>query len=204
MPKNIFSLLDQVRSLSLEGLSYAKNEYDIERYKKLLKIVAEQYSNIWAISSEEVTRILKKETGCITPKIGIDVAILSEDAEMLILKRSDDQTWSLPCGWMDVGEKPLETAIRETREEAGINIKPLGYIAVTTKGPDNYPGQIVYHQINILVVSRVLKKDTEIKLSSEHSEYNWIKPSDNIKWHAGHETLVEPIKNFLKNGIYIP
>ena len=135
--------------------------------------------------------------------MGVDIAILNEDSEVLVLKKSDDGLWCLPGGWMDVGETPLETARREVREEAGVEIEPLGYIAINTKGPDTH-SNLVCHQINILVASKLIKKATKINLSHEHSEYRWINLDENIKWHAGHELLVEPIKRFMKNGIFIP
>lgn len=203
MTRNIFSLLDQVRSIAIEGLTYTKDEYDIERYKKLFNIVSKQYSEISNVSLDEAVKNLKKEIGCITPKIGVDAAVLNESSELLVLKRSDDNTWSLPCGWMDIGESPIETAKRETEEEAGIAISPLGYIAITAKGPNVYPS-ITYYQINILVVSESVSKNSKITLSREHSEYKWIKLDENIKWHAGHEILIKYIKNFIENGIYIP
>ncbi len=41
------------------------------------------------------------------------------------------QVWGLPKGLMEKGEKPLQTALREVREEAGLEGEPvadLGYI----------------------------------------------------------------------------
>lgn len=35
-------------------------------------------------------------------------------------------TWSVPGGWMDDGESPHETAMRETREEVGIETSHIG------------------------------------------------------------------------------
>ncbi|MCP9486590.1 MAG: NUDIX domain-containing protein [Gaiellaceae bacterium MAG52_C11] len=32
----------------------------------------------------------------------------------------DETTWALPKGWIDAGESPAETAIRETYEETGL------------------------------------------------------------------------------------
>ncbi len=203
MSENLLSLLDQLRAIATGGLTFTKNEYDIERYRKLMDIVAKKYSDIFKIPPEEIIEKFKKETGSITPKVGVDVAILNEDNEVLVLKRSDDENWCLLGGWMDIGETPLETATREAKEEAGIEIEPVGYIAINTKGPNTHPN-LVCHQINILVASKPIKKATKINLSHEHSKYRWINLDENIKWHAGHELLVGPIKKFMKNGIFIP
>lgn len=103
---------------------------------------------------------------------------------------------------MDIGETPLETAKREVKEEVGVEIKPIGCISINTKGPNTHTN-LAYHQINILVAAKPIKKTTKINLSHEHSEYKWINLNENIKWHAGHELLVKPIKKFIKNEIYI-
>lgn len=204
MPKNILNILDEIRAIALEGLTYAKDKYDIDRYQKLLEIAAGKYSELLGLPPEKIINELRKEVGCITPKLGTDVAITNKTGELLILKRTDDGSWSLPCGWVDVGEKPFDTAIRESKEEAGIEIEPLGYIAITEKGPHLYPKMA--HQINVLVAAKPVEKDVVVVLSHEHSEYKWINTDEakNISWHPGHERLVNPIFSFIKDGRFIP
>lgn len=204
MRKSILSLLDQIRAIAAEGLKYAKDDYDIGRYRKLMDILSKQYSDIVDIPKKEMAKELRKEIGCITPKLGIDIVITNQEEELLVLKRTDDSKWGIPCGWVDVGETPFETATREAKEETGIVIKPLGYITIAAKGPDKYPKLV--HQIDILVATESVKKNTKIKLSHEHSEYNWIVESekDKIDWHVGHEMLKKSIFEFIKSGKYIP
>ena len=204
MSKNFLSILDKIRAISIEGLTYAKDKYDIERYEKLMKIVLDEYTEILELPKKEIISKLQKEIGCITPKLGTDVAITNTDNKLLVLKRVDDNSWGLPCGWVDLEEKPFETAVRESIEETGIEVNPLGYIAITEKGPDSYP-KLAY-QVDILVATEPIAKDTSIKLSHEHSEYRWIDEEEakNINWHAGHERLVSPIFRFIANGTFIP
>lgn len=198
---NILSLLDKLRSIAIEGLTYGKDNYDKDRYQKILDLTSNKYSDITKISPEEIQRAFKEDKGCMTPKIGVDIAVINDKKQFLILKRNDDQRWCLPGGWVDVGEKPFETAIRETKEEAGIDIKPVGYIAITTKGPDSYPG--LFHQLNILVVTENVSKDTQIKISHEHLDYKWADTSENVVWHAGHEKLPRYIQNYLDTKILL-
>ena len=160
MHKNLLSLLDQIRAIATEGLTFTKNEYDVERYRKLFDIVVKKYADISKISSKEIIKNFKKETGAITPKVGVDIAIFNENNEILILKRSDDKTWCLPGGWMDIGETPFETAKREVKEEVGVEIKPIGCISINTKGPNTHTN-LAYHQINILVAAKPIKKTTK-------------------------------------------
>lgn len=204
MSKNILNILDELRAISIEGLTYAKDKYDIDRYNKLMKIVTGEYSKILDLPEDKIIKGLRKEVGCITPKLGVDVAITSLNKKLLVLKRSDDNSWCLPCGWVDVGEKPFDTAIRESKEETGIDVEPLGYIAITEKGPHIYP-KLTY-QVNILVVAKPVEKEFIVSLSHEHSEYRWIDEEEAkvINWHQGHERLVRPAFDFIRDGKYIP
>jgi 8-oxo-dGTP pyrophosphatase MutT (NUDIX family) len=58
---------------------------------------------------------------------------------VLVLKRSDNGAWGVPGGWADIDESPFETGVRETREEAGIDIEPIGYIGIARKTPRTFP-----------------------------------------------------------------
>src|SRR3954462_10736335 len=49
---------------------------------------------------------------------GYDVALI----------RTHEGRWQLPKGWIDEGESPEQTAIREVREEAGIDAEVVGPI----------------------------------------------------------------------------
>lgn len=53
------------------------------------------------------------------------VAIIDRDRSTILMgKRKDNQKWTTPGGHLDNGEKPLAGAVRETWEEAGIDLKP--------------------------------------------------------------------------------
>jgi len=51
--------------------------------------------------------------------------ILCQDGQVLLVKRKYDPKagdWSLPAGFMEYDESPQETAIRETKEETGLDV----------------------------------------------------------------------------------
>ncbi|MFO7663323.1 MAG: NUDIX domain-containing protein [Chloroflexota bacterium] len=72
------------------------------------------------------------------PKVGVGVAVV-DGGRLLLVKRSMNPgrgRWSLPAGFLDQGEDPRETAIRETREETGILVVIEDVLDVFFNPPD--------------------------------------------------------------------
>ena len=49
--------------------------------------------------------------------------IQNEEGHVLWVKRRDKEVWNLPGGRAENGEPPWETAVRETKEETGLNVE---------------------------------------------------------------------------------
>jgi len=61
------------------------------------------------------------ETG---KRLSCGVLIIDEKENILMLHATGQAHWDLPKGTQDAGESPLDTAIRELKEETGIDAKP--------------------------------------------------------------------------------
>lgn len=80
--------------------------------------------------------------------------IVEQDDQILLQHRKDRDVWGIPGGGMEPGETFLETAIRETYEETGLQAKNLqlfglysgeeGY-AEYQNGDQVYSVQIIFH-----------------------------------------------------------
>lgn len=189
------SLADQVRAVALEGLKYAKDPYDKTRYEKLLELAAAPFAQVLDLDFRRLMDSFKKEIGCVTPKLGTDAAVIDGQGRVLILKRSDDGTWCLPCGWVDVGEGPASAAIREVKEETGLDVRAKGYISISTKGPGKT--QNIQHQVNTLVLMEPVSG--AVTLSHEHTEWKWISSAEGINFHPGHDRQAAKIFAFLRS-----
>jgi 8-oxo-dGTP pyrophosphatase MutT (NUDIX family) len=195
-------LLDAVRATAQEGLAFAENPYDRERYRKLFELACEQYAETTGLGAGAIGEAFLKERGCITPKVGVDVAIPDAGGAILMLQLPNGQ-WCLPGGWMDVGESPFEAARRETVEEAGLHIAPLGYIAVAHRTPLHYPGAI--SQINICVGAKPLPEGAAVTLSHEHRAYRWVRDAAEVEeWRPGHKRWFPHILRAYGDGIFYP
>ena len=130
-------LLEQLKAIASLGLHYTKDVYDRGRYEQIMQLVEEYYGHALEMPPKEVHAQFRNQLGelSITPRIGSDAAIFDSSGKILLLKRSDDETWCLPCGLVDAGESPEQAAIREAREETGLEVKILELVGIYTRLP---------------------------------------------------------------------
>jgi 8-oxo-dGTP diphosphatase len=56
------------------------------------------------------------------PTLGVEIAIL-RSGQILLTQREDFETWCLPGGNVDAGESAAQAAMREAREETGLDVQ---------------------------------------------------------------------------------
>jgi len=112
----------RLQAIAQTGLTYARDQYDVERYRAVRRIATEMIAACsTAISTAELLDIFNCEVGYATPKIDVRAAVFSQDSLLLVKERSEG-AWALPGGWADVGDSPSVAAVRETREESGYDV----------------------------------------------------------------------------------
>lgn len=180
---DIMPLLDEIQTIARNGLSFATNPYDRERYERLSELVAAYYGQAVDLPPEEVRRRFAAEVGYITPKVGAEAAIFDEDGRILLTLRADDQSWCCPCGWVEPNEAPVDAAVRECREETGLEVRPLALIGVFTRLPSVHGG---VHTL-ISVVYRCEVTGGAMKRSDESLDVRYWPIDDVPVWHIQHD-----------------
>jgi ADP-ribose pyrophosphatase YjhB (NUDIX family) len=71
------------------------------------------------------------------PKVGVGVLVVEGDRVLLIRRAVEPERgkWSLPAGYLDQGEDPAETAVREALEETGLTVAIEGLLDVYHNPP---------------------------------------------------------------------
>lgn len=118
----------RIQSIAQAGLAYGENEYDRERYEELREIAAEMISFESEIPVATVKQFFCNETGYQTPKIDTRAAVFKDGKILLVHEKND--TWSLPGGWCDVDQSVASNVMKETKEEAGLDVSAERLIAV--------------------------------------------------------------------------
>lgn len=63
--------------------------------------------------------------------MSLDATVVILDAgRVLLLQRADFRTWALPGGGVDAGESAAQAAIREVREETGLDVTLTGLVGL--------------------------------------------------------------------------
>lgn len=127
----------ELQFLAQAGLTYSKDIFDIERFERIRTIAAEMMHTGSGYPVEYVKSIFCNETGFQTPKLDTRAAIF-QDGKILLVKENDGR-WSLPGGWVDVNESIRSNAIKEVKEEAGLNVITTKLIAVQDRNLHNQP-----------------------------------------------------------------
>ena len=127
----------EIQSIAQAGLTYGKNDYDLERYQRLRDIAAEMIAVKSDISFEKAKNLFCQESGYQTPKVDTRAAIFKEGKILLV--RENNGTWSVPGGWCEVTLSIGENTIKETLEEAGLIVTADRIIAIHDRNRHNLP-----------------------------------------------------------------
>lgn len=64
----------------------------------------------------------------ITP--GPRAVILDDEGRVLLVRRSDDHTWVMPAGGLELGDSIWDALVREVQEETGLTVEAATPIAI--------------------------------------------------------------------------
>ena len=106
----------QLQAIAQSGLAWEPGEYDRQRYEDVRRIAAEMVANRGDAGGVEA--VFAAEQGHATPKIDVR-GVVFRHGEILLVREREGGVWSLPGGWVDVGESPSEAVAREVLEESG-------------------------------------------------------------------------------------
>ena len=190
---DIWTLLDEVRAIAQTGLYYCENEYDRERYERLLTLATQEYADRTTLAVDEIRARFEADIGYRTAHVGADAAVFDSEDRILLVRRTDDDKWGLVAGWVDPNEGPEQTVVRELAEEAGIEARVDKLVGVFFREAraDEHP----HGTVSVLYLCTMTGGELR-PLLHEVSEVAW-KHIDEIAsgdWHHHHEQLARAAK----------
>lgn len=129
-------------------------------------------------------------------KIIVHTLIKSEEG-YLVTKRTKNETtfpeyWDIPGGLAEYGELPREAAIRETKEEVGLDIIPTNVIHEDSNLDESK--NLIF--IRLVYLCKLKSRINDIILQEEeHSEYRFINSLEDLKNEKISPFLIEVFNN---------
>lgn len=133
---NILRWAETLAGIAQTGLGFTQSGYERERFEEVLAVAADirAHSAVGIDPGNQVQQWLdgvgEGIAGYVTPKITVGAIVGDDDGRILLVQRADSGWWLYPTGWSDVGYSPSEVAVKEVREETGINCEVVRPIAI--------------------------------------------------------------------------
>jgi 8-oxo-dGTP pyrophosphatase MutT (NUDIX family) len=104
---------------------------------------------------------------------GASVIIFNAENKVLMLHRSDNDSWCFPGGALELGESLREAAIREVFEETGLEVTELELMDVFS-GKDlyyKYPNGDEVYNVDAVFITRQYKGELKINNESRQARF---------------------------------
>ena len=127
---------EALSGIARTGLGFTQSLYEQERFEEVLKVAADiraaadEEALAEAYEAEWLRGVGSGVPGYVTPKVAVGAVVGDEQGRLLLVQRSDSGVWLYPTGWADIGYSPAEVAVKEVREETGIECEPVRLLAV--------------------------------------------------------------------------
>lgn len=131
-----------------------------------------------------------------TQQAAASAFILRKDGRFLLVQRSLSEkfmpeSWEMPGGGCEYGETPEQALVRETKEEAGLDIKVQSPLTVGSYFMDDV------QRIDIVFLCAMIDESQEVKLSHEHIGLAWVsfEQAKKLGFSDYMRNLIETVRN---------
>lgn len=120
MTKTFYEFILRVQAISKIGLKFSKDPYALENYQELNDLSLSMLKDFMKLDFHTPNYFNKDAYP--TPNVSVRVILLNEKDEILYVKEKDGEGFTLPGGWADINQSPVEAAMTECFQEAGATV----------------------------------------------------------------------------------
>jgi ADP-ribose pyrophosphatase YjhB (NUDIX family) len=158
------ALSRELKSIAEAGLRYGENAYDRERYERIHELAS--------LPMQAAVPNFKwpQEFGYATPKVDVRAAVFDENNRILLVQEASSGEWTLPGGWADLNGSPAENAVKEVREESGIEVEVVKLIACWDKDKQGHPRQ-PEHVYKLVFLCQIIGGELATSLETSGADF---------------------------------
>ena len=126
--QSIYEFILKVQGIAKIGMLYSKDPFALENYEELniaSKTMLEHFEDVLLDRPNYFSKDLYP-----TPNVSVRVVIFNEEGNVLLVKEKSDGGFTIPGGWADLFETPVQAAVKECFQEAGAEVEITRLVGV--------------------------------------------------------------------------
>ncbi|NIY65408.1 MULTISPECIES: NUDIX domain-containing protein [Streptomyces] len=130
--------------------------------------------------------------------VAASAVVTDERGRILLQRRRDNDLWALPGGGMEMTDSLPGTAVREVKEETGLDVEITGLVGTYTdpRHVIAYTDGEVRRQFNVCFTARIL--GGQLAISDESTELRFVPPEE-LAELSMHYTQRLRLRHFLEH-----
>ncbi len=162
----------RLQAIAQNGLAYADNPFDVERYEAVRAIAVEMLAAQTGIEPARLGKLFAADQGYATPKLDSRGAVFRHGKILLVRERSDGR-WTLPGGWVDLYDVPSLSVEREVLEESGFRTRAVKLLALWDREQHGHP-PLAYHIYKMVFLCELLEDEPVSGFQTDNAETNGV------------------------------
>ncbi|KEI34977.1 NUDIX hydrolase N-terminal domain-containing protein [Allofrancisella frigidaquae] len=152
MKDKIFEFIKKVQAISHTGVTYSKCPYALDNYHELLDLSTKMLHEY--INSDVQPYNIYRDIYYPTPQPGVRVVIFENNKLLMAQDVDTPDEWTIPGGWCDIDLSPVETCIKEVKEETGFDIKVTKFLALIDR--NKHIQSEIYNVYSIVFLAEII------------------------------------------------
>ncbi|AJC48255.1 NUDIX hydrolase N-terminal domain-containing protein [Allofrancisella guangzhouensis] len=152
MKDKIFEFIKKVQAISHTGVTYSQCPYALDNYQELLGLSTKMLHEY--INSDVQPYNIYRDIYYPTPQPGIRVVIIENNKLLMAQDVDTPGEWTIPGGWCDIDLSPVETCVKEVKEETGFDIRVTKLLALMDR--NKYTQSEIYNVYSIVFLAEII------------------------------------------------